>query len=49
MLIYDYKKQYNEKNISKQDFEEGKLKFKATSGEKQKILYSYDEDLSDFT
>ena len=48
MLIYDYKKQYNEKNIAKQDYEEGKLKFKATSGEKQKILYSYDEDLSDF-
>ncbi|MDO4713985.1 MAG: hypothetical protein Q4B28_05075 [bacterium] len=46
--IYKHKKQYNEANYAKQEYEEEKMKFKLTSGEEQKVYYAHDLDLSDF-
>lgn len=46
--IYKYKKQYDEANIAQQTYENEKAKFKATSGEQQKVHYAVDCDLSDF-
>lgn len=46
--IYQYKKQYDERNLALQNYENEKLKFKATSGEMQQLYYANATDLSEF-